>query len=44
MDNDDFNVDEAIEAAVEKRKFLLNKLLYHDDLYDSNLNTEDISN
>ena len=44
MDNDDFDVGEAIEAAVEKRKFLLNKLLHHDDLYDSNEDTENISN
>ena len=44
MDNDDFDVEEATEAAVEKRKFLLNKLIHHDDFYDSNEDTEDISN
>ena len=27
MDNDDFNPEEAMEAAVDKRKFLIKRLL-----------------
>lgn len=27
IDNDDFDTDEALEAAIDKRKFLLKRLL-----------------
>ena len=41
IDEDGFGGEEALEAAVQKRKFLLNKMFEEDDVYDDSDSEED---
>ena len=44
IDNDGFDAEEALEAAVNKRKFLLKKLLQNEQFDEEDEELEDISN